>query len=120
VRPPRRRPRVAALFLPARSWVKRHVLSSPRESARVLQHEQTHFDLTEVYARRMRRFFTELYNPCGLLDERLRESVDRFVKEEADAQRRYDDETGYGLKPDRQDAWTRDVAGMLAALGTFE
>ena len=47
----------------------------------------------------MRKFFKELYNPCGVVDERLRESVERFVQEEAEAQRRYDDETGFGLKP---------------------
>jgi predicted secreted Zn-dependent protease len=110
---------VTAVVLPSRSWVKPRVLSTPAESARILQHEQTHFNLTEVYARRMRRFFRELYNPCGLIDERLKESVERFVQEEADAQRRYDDETGYGLKPQVQERWDRDIATMLKELAAF-
>jgi hypothetical protein len=110
---------VTAVVLPSRSWVKPRVLSTPAESARILQHEQTHFNLTEVYARRMRRFFRELYNPCGLIDERLKESVERFVQEEADAQRRYDDETGYGLKPQVQERWDRDIATMLTELAAF-
>ena len=67
------------------------------ESARILRHEQTHFDLTEVYARRMRRFFEELYNPCGRPEEELPDVGERFVREEADAQRRYDNETGMAL-----------------------
>ncbi len=110
---------VTAVVLPSRSWVKPRVLTSPAESARILRHEQTHFNLTETYARRMRKFFKELYNPCGVLDERLRESVERFVQDEAEAQRRYDDETGFGLKPQLQDRWDRDVADMLATLAPF-
>jgi hypothetical protein len=110
---------VTAVVLPSRSWVKPRVLTSAAESARVLRHEQTHFNLTETYARRMRKFFKELYNACGLVDERLRESVERFVQEEAEAQRRYDDETGFGLKPQAQDRWDREVADMLTTLAPF-
>jgi hypothetical protein len=110
---------VSAVFLPAQSWVKPRVLTSPSESARVLGHEQTHFDLTEVYARRMRRYFAGLYNPCALVDEQLRESVDRFVKDEAESQRRYDQETGHGLMVERQRAWDRTVAELLGELAKF-
>jgi predicted secreted Zn-dependent protease len=110
---------VTAVVLPLRSWVKPHVPTSPGESARILRHEQTHFDLTEVYARRMRKFFTELYNPCGLEDDRLKESVERFGSEEADAQRRYDEQTRYGLTEVAQRRWDRDVAEMLESLAAF-
>jgi len=110
---------VTAVVLPSRSWVKPRVLTSVAESARILGHEQTHFNLTETYARRMRKFFKELYNPCGLVEERLKESVERFVQDEAEAQRRYDEETGFGLKPQAQDRWDRDVAEMLATLAPF-
>jgi hypothetical protein len=108
-----------AVMLPAQSWVRPRVLTSPPESARVLGHEQTHFNLTETYVRRMRKFFRELYNPCGLIDEKLRESVDRFGREEAEAQKRYDEETGYGLKPQVQDRWDREIAAKLTELAAF-
>jgi hypothetical protein len=111
--------KVVALFLPMHSWVRPHVLVDPDARARVLAHEQTHFDLTEVYARRMRRHFAELYNPCGLVEEGVRTFVDRFVREEAEAQGRYDKETRYGLDAARQDRWNRDIADMLAALEKF-
>jgi hypothetical protein len=110
---------VAALFLPRQSWVRPRVLASSNERGRVLRHEQTHFDLTEVYARRMRKFFAELYNPCGLVEEGVRESVDRFVREEAEAQARYDRETRYGLETVPQQRWDREVADMLGALAGF-
>jgi hypothetical protein len=110
---------VSALFLPRQSWVRPRVLASMEARARVLGHEQTHFDLTEVYARRMRKFFAELYNPCGLVEEGVRESVDRFVREEAQAQARYDKETRYGLDAGRQQQWDRDVGEMLVTLAAF-
>jgi hypothetical protein len=110
---------VTALFLPHLSWVRRQVLESPVESDRILRHEQTHFDLTEVYARRMRRFFAEMYNPCGQTEEQLRASIDRFVKDEAEAQQRYDKDTRYGLAVERQRIWDRDVGQMLGALSVF-
>jgi hypothetical protein len=110
---------VRAVVLPMRSWVKPHVLASVTESRRVLGHEQTHFNLTETYARRMRKYLRELYNPCGIVEDRLRESVERFVQDEAEAQQRYDEETGYGLKPQPQDRWNRDVAEMLMSLDSY-
>lgn len=110
---------VVAVMLPPSSWVKERVLTSPNESTRVLRHEQTHFDLTEVHARRMRRYFSELYNPCGVPEDRLKESVDRFVADEAEAQRKYDLETGHGLRLDRQRAWDDHVDGLLAELAAF-
>jgi hypothetical protein len=110
---------VVAVMLPLSSWVKARVLTSPNERARVLQHEQTHFDLTEVHARRMRRYFSELYNPCGVPEDRLKASVDRFVKDEADAQQQYDLETGHGLRLDRQRTWDDQVDATLAELAAF-
>lgn len=110
---------VTAIMLPLQSWVKPFVRATVSGSARVLRHEQTHFNLTEVHARRMRRYFKELYNPCGLPDERLREAVDRFVREESDAQGRYDKETQYGRNDVTQGRWDQEVADMLSSLAAF-
>ena len=80
---------------------------------RTLEHEQTHFDLSEVYARRMRRYFGNLFRPCDQPLERWRQVAEKFVRDEASAQDRYDDETRHGLVADRQRAWTADVARQL-------
>ena len=116
---------VTAVMLPGQSWVKPQVLTTPSSSvfgtgsAQVLRHEQTHFNLTETYARRMRKYFRELYNPCGLIDEKLRESVDRFGRQDSEAQKRYDEETGYGMNQPAQDRWDREVAETLKELANF-
>jgi hypothetical protein len=107
------------VFLPDRSWVKPGVLASRVESERILRHEQTHFNITEVHARRMRRYFAQVYDPCGKSDAQMKDAVDRFVREEADAQQRYDAGTRFGLAPDEQRASDREVAELLASLSAF-
>ena len=106
-------------FLPRESWVKPSVLASADESQRTLAHEQTHFDLSEVYARRMRKYFSDLYRPCDQSLDRWRTVAQRYVRDEASAQDRYDDETRHGLIAARQRAWGVDVAEQLQALATF-
>lgn len=111
--------KVTALFFPADSWVKPQVLADRVEKVRVLEHEQTHFNLTEVYARRMRRYFVGLYNPCGQTEAAINAAVDRYAREEGEAQQRYETETNHGLISSRQLAWNRDVSEMLTSLVAF-
>ena len=102
-------------MLPGDSWVKRSVLESQADNARTLKHEQTHFDLSEVHARKMRRYFTGLYEPCLRSNEDLAALADGLVKAEAAEQHRYDEETRNGRRTDRQQAWDADVAARLAS-----
>jgi uncharacterized protein DUF922 len=111
--------RVLAAFRPRFSWVKDAVLRDSVESRRTLVHEQTHFDLTEVHARRMRRSFAALTGPCRRADTELNELAQRLVQEEKADQRRYDDETNHGLLLKQQAAWTAEVGRQLTALGRY-
>lgn len=106
--------RVIAALHPLRSWVKPVVVDNVHESARVLRHEQTHFDITEVHARRMRQRFGTLSAACAKTDGELRALARQLVEAEKEMQRRYDRETNHGLVAPRQTAWSADVAGMLA------
>ncbi|MEO6222629.1 MAG: amidohydrolase family protein, partial [Vicinamibacterales bacterium] len=59
---------VESRFLPTQSWVKaEHLLD--RASGRTLNHERTHFDLSEVQARRARSGLASLVSPCALPDD---------------------------------------------------
>lgn len=105
--------RVIAAFRPGQSWVKAIVLNDSTQRRTVLRHEQTHFDLAEVHARRMRRAFGDLARPCAQTDAALNAMAQRLAQEEKAEQRRYDDETDHGLLAERQAAWIRDVARRL-------
>jgi hypothetical protein len=107
---------VAAVFLPKQSWVKPEVVSGPALNAHTLRHEQTHFDLTEVYARQLRQLLHTSQSPCGTGADHVREEADRLVARESDAQRQYDNDTRNGLDDARQQAWNRRVGESLVQL----
>ena len=106
--------RVIAGFRPRQSWVKAIVLNDSAQRRSILRHEQTHFDLVEVHARRMRSAFRDLAHPCTLSDTELSAMAERFSQEEKAEQRRYDDETNHGLLADKQAGWNAAVARRLA------
>ena len=110
---------VAAAFLPRQSWVKAQIVADTVESRRTLRHEQTHFDASEVGARRMRQYFANIAGACGMSDEQLRALAQRLVTEEQGTQRRYDAETHNGLDAAKQAEWNREIARQLTALSRF-
>lgn len=108
--------RVLAAFRPKDSWVRPAILKRPADSTRALRHEQTHFDLAEVHARRMRRHFAELIAPCRVSTDDLSDIAERMVKEENAAQEKYDAETDHSRVPAEQGRWDKEVAAQLSAL----
>lgn len=107
--------RVIAGFRPQLSWVKAVVLNDSVQRRTVLGHEQTHFDLAEVHARRMRQTFGSLARPCAKSDAELSALARRLTQEEKVEQRRYDAETNHGLLADEQAAWSVQTRRRLAA-----
>jgi len=105
--------RVINAMIPADSWVLPSVIASPADNARTLQHEQTHFDLAEVHARKMRKYFAGLYEPCLRTNDDLAALADGLIKTQSDEQKRYDDETRNGRRADAQKRWNADVAARL-------
>jgi hypothetical protein len=112
--------RVFSAFLPDQSWVKTAVLLAPAHvSQQALAHEQTHFDLSEVSARRMRRAIAALKQPCSMSDEQLNAVVDPFLRGDFERQRRYDRDTGYGSVSTWQRDWDVRVGRELTELGAY-
>lgn len=111
--------RVVARFHPPKSWVAYRIISSGLASRAGLQHEQTHFDLAEVYARRIRRYFRELKDPCPRSDAELEALAEPMFRDEGAAQRKYDDETENGQQGNRQATWDKRVAAELSELAGF-
>jgi len=111
--------RVTLAMLPSQSWFVPELRRSPSDSAKTLRHEQTHFDLSEVYARKIRRKFAESYDVCSQSEAALQAISDTLVKDEAGEQIRYDEETNHGRTVALQSDWDKKVAGWLDALGKY-
>jgi hypothetical protein len=108
---------IMATFDPGASWVERGA-----ESPLLLRHEQLHFDLTELFARRLRKQFTDLRDPCqnpGDARQVLDGAVVGAYREWQEAQRRYDAETRRGTDAAVQGGWERRTRRELEDLEAF-
>ena len=81
----------------------------------LLEHEQLHFDLTEIAVRRIRKRFVELKSACDDPDgrEELRHMIAEIDRELQEEQCRYDRETSHGTNAVAQDQWKRRIRKQL-------
>jgi Bacterial protein of unknown function (DUF922) len=110
---------VTSIFQPQRSWVKPAMMFRSEDGERLLHHEQTHFDLSEVHARRLRKTLGEVTDPCNRPASEIDAIVRKAVLEDAAVQSRYDRDTSYGLDVRQQGRWDDDVAKQLKALAAY-
>lgn len=105
---------VYAHFYPKRSWYKKE-----QSNKRILAHEQLHFDITELYARKFRAEIAQLIvsNDIRTQLKNVHESIN---KELAATQNRYDKETNNSLNQEFQDQWNVYVPKELAKLNAYK
>ena len=104
---------VYALFNRKKSWARDY-------SESLLAHEQLHFDIAELYARKIRKKIREL-NDRGVNDVKKYNTAIQFLLQESnevDAQ--YDLETLHGALSKKQASWVKKVKGELAALNQYK
>ncbi|MGJ7031573.1 DUF922 domain-containing protein [Niabella hirudinis] len=98
------------------SWVR----PVARGNDTVLAHEQCHFDIGELYRRKMQRQLDE----SNLAVFGLQEAVNRIVrdvnKQMVKRNDAYDEETAHGVNKDRQREWALLIARELDALKMYE
>jgi hypothetical protein len=106
---------VQATFDPATSWIR-----NPKTvTEKLLRHEQLHFDLSELYARRMRQKLRATTFDCL----KLQPTFNRITKLVYDAwerdENRYDQDTNHGLNDAKQAFWENQVKTELEKLKEF-
>lgn len=104
---------VKAVFAKNQSWV-----TMTADSA-LLMHERTHFDLTEYYARKLRKKFSDLSNPCQIPQEEMAAIIDSVYNELEITHRIYDQYTLHGLNDENQQIWNDIVKRCLIELGDY-
>ena len=104
---------VQCVFLCKQSFLKDTSLS-------LLHHEQLHFDLTELYRRKMmqqlsHKDFSKEKN-IGAAIQKIYNEVNEQLNKEQD---NYDKETQHGIIPDKQKLWEQNVQKQLKQLEGF-
>jgi hypothetical protein len=99
----------------SRSQLEYSRSASQRESD-LLRHEQLHFDLTELTARKIRNLFKRLAEVCldGTAEEEIRHPVGELERLWLAEQERYDRETGNGTVRGKQLQWEQRIQRELA------
>ena len=110
---------VLPLFQPSLSWVKGSALFTVDGRTKLLAHEQGHFDLSEVGARKIRRVLSRLSEPCQMTSDERKALAMRGMREDTDAQAGYDRDTDFGLNEKGQTRALLEIARQLKGLADF-
>lgn len=104
---------VKCVFMKKDSWTKN------RLSKRLLDHEQVHFDLTELHARLLRQKLNASAGVCGANRLKLDAIVEKNFTEWKKEQDLYDKTTNHGLLEEKQKEWIQNTANRLAQLDAY-
>ena len=106
---------VRAYFSQTDSWFK-----PDHRNNRLLIHEQLHFDITELYARKMRLRLSELTINPENFNTVVPALYKGLMKEMIDYQKKYDLETQHGISNEKQSEWERSVNKELENLNSYK
>lgn len=103
---------VEAHFNRKKSWIRDPSLS-------LLAHEQLHFDIAELYARKIRKKIRQLQNQ-GVNDIKVfNAAIQALLLESNEIDEQYDLETLHGALSRKQAAWSEKVKRQLAELKPY-
>ncbi|GAA3626193.1 DUF922 domain-containing protein [Flavivirga jejuensis] len=105
---------VHAHFYPEKSWYKKE-----QADAHVLGHEQLHFDITELHARKFRQRIEQI-KVSNNVRSQLKKLHNAINKELSQMQNRYDSETNYSRNVDGQATWKVYIADELKKLSKYK
>ena len=85
----------------------------------VLKHEQVHFDICELYGRKLYEGILHLHDSGKLNERNLRKLYNKLEKEYTRYQEKYDNETKHSVNRVEQYYWNRRVAEDLKKMSDY-
>lgn len=105
---------VRAVFLKDGSWFDKTDLSEY-----TLEHEQLHFDISEVFARKFKKHLLSKYNK-PISHNQLDAEYKLYTKMLGEFEDKYDRETNFGTDETKQKDWNKRVSELLDELSEYE
>jgi hypothetical protein len=100
---------IQAIFIKDESWVR-----SEAKTDYILAHEQLHFDITEIFARKLRREVARQIRSCDDV-WKLDRIAGKIIEEWKDVQNQYDKDTHHSIDRELQLLWEEKVVYDLEA-----
>ncbi len=110
---------VTCNFIPSKSWKDTKKNLTPA----ILKHEQGHFDIAEINARRLRKLFKEYIrkNPKSKsLGKDMTTMFHAAIEKMNVDNNRYDSETVHSINEEKQQQWNTKIEAQLEELKEFE
>ncbi|WP_297763541.1 DUF922 domain-containing protein [uncultured Muriicola sp.] len=101
---------IDSFFFPESSWYKRETANDI-----ILSHEQLHFDISELFARKMRER-VESYSFSSNVKAEMNGIYEQIIREMRTFQKRYDEETNFSREVEKQLEWNRKISSELKTI----
>ncbi len=106
--------KVRAYFEKKESWFKEDAHTDYH-----LAHEQLHFDVTELFARKLRKQLDEQNFRCGE-EESFENYIEQYLRNWEVTQQAYDFDTYHSVDKDKQKEWHHRIAFELSLLEDYK
>ena len=98
--------KIQSLFSKTRSW-------GLHKTNYILSHEQAHFDIAEIFARKLNKGVSEYQFNKSTFQNDLNAIYKSVVDEKEKFQQQYDDETDYSRNKAKQEEWFKKIESEL-------
>jgi hypothetical protein len=102
---------VESFFYPDASWYRPELADD-----NILSHEQLNFDISELFARKMRARIST-YRFTSNVKAEMRRIYEDIIREMQSFQERYDKETNYSRSVEKQQLWNAQIRKALEIQG---
>ena len=79
----------------------------------ILSHEQGHFDIAEIFARKLNKRLSEYKFNAKTYQKELHKIYEEVTKEKEDIQNKYDKESNHSIRKEEQEQWLKKIKRML-------
>lgn len=97
---------IESKFSKTRSW-------GLHKTAYILSHEQGHFDIAEIFARKLHKKMKEYRFNRRTFQKDLKEIYQEILDEKEEMQNDYDQETNHSINKEKQAAWLLKIGKLL-------
>jgi hypothetical protein len=108
--------KVSAMFIPSESWTRYPKLENPEEA---LNHEKRHFDICEIYARKMRMVIARSQFKRAYFNRDINTIFNKLANEEHAEQTQYDRETRHSIDVEQQEKWNARIDTELKEFAQY-
>lgn len=104
---------IDAIFVKSKSYIK-------DKTAATLKHEQLHFDIAELYARKLRqRIIQKDFSTVENIEAEIRKTYDQVAEEWGKVNRQYDEAVQNGMNLIKQKEWNDKIAAQLTEFAKY-